>query len=318
MNTFLKILIPIGVALGLTALFQKQLEKGYDRYHVHKKERLSEIYEGKTAHDVLLLGSSRMHTTVWPQVLDSVAGTNSYNAGAEGGKLYEFRLTLDGYLASHPAPRLVVLSIDAQSFNSKNRLFFPIQYFFHLDNPAVAGVFHQQEDYKWAYLRYLTPLRIIYYDDYAKSLSLRGLAGSNELKRYSNFQNKGFLSNGYGCLDTLHATAMPPTKLSIDEEGKEGLRHIIETCRQKGIRLLLIYAPEYRDHLKASFPNFPEMLATVDSLRGDVPFLREDRLPLCQDPCYFANYGHVNTDGARAYSIILGNRIRELLGTQGR
>ncbi|GAA4321302.1 hypothetical protein [Flaviaesturariibacter amylovorans] len=314
MNTILKMIVPVAGALVLATLLQKGIEKGSARYHVHKKERMNEILRGTTRHDILFLGSSRMHNTVNPRVVDSVTGLNTYNAGAEGGRFVEFRTVLEGYLAKHPAPRLVVLSVDGHSFYTKTRMFFPIQYFDHLDNPVVATAFREQkEDFNWMYLKYLTPLRIIYYDDYAKSLAFRGLRGSNELKMAKTYNYKGYLSNGTACIDTLHAKPYKKVTLIFDEEGRKAFQDIQRICAGRNIPLRLVYVPEWRGMMQQSFNNFPQWRTVLDSLRGNTPLDMDDNLPLSQDPCNFANFGHVNDRGAALYSALLGQRLKPLI-----
>ncbi len=88
------------------------INKGYRKFNM----KFTELFEGHTNHDVLFLGSSRVYYLINPKIIDSVCGVDSYNAGIDGGNLFEFKTSFDAYLQNHPSPRLVVLNIDLHSF----------------------------------------------------------------------------------------------------------------------------------------------------------------------------------------------------------
>ena len=301
----------LGLALAISFYFI--IQAGERKYHVHKNKRIKEIFSDSATYDILFIGSSRTHTTIYPRIIDSITGLSSYNAGVEGGNLFEFKLTLDGFLVNHLPPRVLVLTLDGLSFDCTRKMFFPISYFDELENPVVAKSFKEQPGYSLFILKRLPFLRLIYYDDYVKNLALRGWEGQNELTQFGAFENKGFLSNGYGCVDTAKESNYKKMPLVFSEEGEQYLRSIIDTCNKRQIHLIFTYAPEYRYKLQRSFSNFPDFLERVNRIKGNIPFYRDDHLPLCDNPCYFANLGHVNVPGAFEYSRILGNRIVNLL-----
>jgi hypothetical protein len=293
--------------------FSYFIEKGSIDFHAYKKERMEELFVHNTPYDILFIGSSRTYNTIDPQVIDSITGLRSYNGGISGGNIGEFKLTLDGYLAAHPAPRFVVVSIDAQSFDSRKSMFFPFQYFWVLQNPVVRKAVAANKDFRFFVVRDMKLLRQIYYDDYTKGLALRGLLGQNEYGYYSFTGKQGFATNGYSCVDT---TSPYPAHDAGIEPGKVALLHAIaDTCKARNISLLLTYAPEYRHRLQQSVTNFRVFEDTMQQFasKRQLNFFREDYLPMCNNPCLFANYGHVNAYGALEYSRILGHRIADSL-----
>src|SRR5437868_1512175 len=112
MNTYHKIGVTLLISLLSVFLFSFFLEKGQKKYHVHKYKRVHEIFQGTENYEVLFIGSSRTHTTIYPKIVDSITEARSYNAGVEGGNLYEFELSLKGFLYGHQSPKLVVLTLD--------------------------------------------------------------------------------------------------------------------------------------------------------------------------------------------------------------
>lgn len=305
--------LTLAIGCAASIAFSKMIGKGETKYHVHKFPRLREIFDNTTPYDIIYIGSSRTHTSIFPAVVDSVTGLSSYNAGIEGANFFEFKLTLDGYLAKHPSPKLVVLTIDPGSYNMDRKMLFPVQYFQVLQNPVVRNTFKDMKEYKLFFIERLSFLRVIYYDDYVKGLAVRGLLGQNELSRSNSFQNKGYQSNGYTCTDTL--AKYKTKKIEISNEGLKKMEAMIDTCRSRGIRIVLTYAPEYNFKYQSSFSNFDEFIRVVDTVarKNNIPFYRGDSLEICKNPCFFANYGHLNTYGAIEYSKIIGQKISVLL-----
>jgi hypothetical protein len=158
-------------------------------------------------------------------------------------------------------------------------------------------------------------LNVIYYDDYIKGLAIKGLMGHNELSDAGAFEYKGFLSNGTKCLAVCTDSLYTYQPAVISEEGKDCLDSIINTCRQKKIQLIFTYAPEYKYNLQKYCTNFPVFISFVTAMskKYGISFYREDSLAMCQEPCYFAKYGHVNLPGAVTYSEILGQRLKKLI-----
>ena len=113
------------------------IDQGLNKFYIHKEERLNEIFKNDTNHDILFIGSSRTHTTINPKIVDSICNSNSYNAGVEGGNLLEFKMTWDAYLENHPAPRVLVLTLDINSFDLSRKFFNYTQYFSYLNNTQI-------------------------------------------------------------------------------------------------------------------------------------------------------------------------------------
>jgi hypothetical protein len=314
MSAYSKIILTLVFGIGLTMVFNYFLQKGAGLYHVHRMERVNEIFHEHTAYDILFIGSSRTHISVYPRVIDSVTGMKSYNAGEDGAVIYEFKKRLDGFLVNHPAPAYVVLTLDATSLDSNKKLFFPLQYFDMTDNPVVSETLQELPGYKMCFIRDLPFMRVIYYDDYAKKRALSGWFHNTELNLTNRFRNNGFLSNGYACTDTVLSYASTSSPAVIQPDGLAFLRSIIDTCKAKKITLILTYAPEYRFRFQESISNFPVFTNTVKNIADNagISFYRDDSLSICNDRCLFANYGHLNTPGAIEYSKILGKRILAL------
>src|SRR4051794_41117213 len=112
-------LLVILLGVGVLDLIYVLFRHGYNVYNDFEQSRLKTIFSGKEDYDVLFIGSSRTYSHINPRVIDGVMHSNSYNAGVLGGNLFESSLILRGYLANHPAPKLLVLDLATASFEVK-------------------------------------------------------------------------------------------------------------------------------------------------------------------------------------------------------
>ena len=74
------------------------VQKGLRIYSNHSTERLTEILADTTNFQMIFIGSSRTHTSINPRIIDSILDINSYNAGVEGGNLFEFNMIFNAYV----------------------------------------------------------------------------------------------------------------------------------------------------------------------------------------------------------------------------
>lgn len=292
-------------------------KRGLKNYNNHSTERLDEMFNKHTRYDMLFIGSSRTHTSINPAIVDSILKLNSYNAGVEGGNLLEFKMTLNAYLYNHPAPQYLVLTLDLGSFNLARPFFNYTKYFDFLDNPVIDTTLskngHNTNIYK------LIPLiSITDYDDYSKGNAIKGLLnrGGKEILN-GDYQYKGYLSNTLkGINNTTDIVYKSDVHdIAISDTAKKYLDDIITICRQKRIKIIFTYAPEYNFELQKRVKNSTHFfeLVTQTAAKNNIPYFRDDSLSMCSNPKLFANIGHVNTPGALEYSLVLANNIKKLL-----
>jgi len=168
-------------------VFTKEVEK----YEVHNTERLRELLLNHTYYDLIFLGSSRTHFGVNPRIIDSICGLRSYNAGVEGGNLYEFEMMLRSYLENHPSPRYVVLNFDLHSFGVASKLFnYPV-YFPYTSNKVIYA-YLSDKGYMNTTKQVFPFLKLADYDDDTKGDFLKMFSGKTEIAP-GDFQYKGYV-----------------------------------------------------------------------------------------------------------------------------
>lgn len=318
-NIYFRICVTLLIGAGLTIAANKIIEKGLNNYKKHSYGRLEEIFVKNTKFDILFIGSSRTHTTIHPGIIDSITGLSTYNAGMEGAAISEFKMIFDGYLLHHPPPKILILTIDQNSLRLTHDLFDQAQYFPFLNKNKFIKKEFDNMGGNTTLLNYFPFLELIYMDDYVKNNAVKGLLHKTDIKN-GEFEYKGFLSNGIKCIDSItnKKNILAAITSSVYAEALNSFNAIIYTCKQRHIKLIITYAPQYRNcdgKMTVSFKRFIDIMDSTTSVNS-LQFYRDDCLPLNNNACYFANRGHTNTQGAIAYSGILGKRIKEMLLSQ--
>jgi hypothetical protein len=288
------------------------LNKGLEKYNIHKTERLTELFFHHSKYDILFAGSSRTHTGIYPKIIDSICKLSSYNAGVEGGNLFEFNMTVEAYLEAHPPPKYLVLTIDLNSFDIRKRFFNYSQYFPYVENKIIYKALNEN-GHPTGFLKIFPFLVLTDYDDYTKSNALKGLKGETEIPR-GDFAYKGYLSNSENSIKEISV----PEKLKnyeISPDGIQYLDHIIKLCYEHDTKLVFTYAPEFNHSLQNQILNSKEILTLIKNKadQNNIPFLRDDNLSICSDAKLFANPGHLNKKGAVVYSAILADELNNVV-----
>jgi len=277
--------------------------------------RNEHIFENKNNYDVLFIGSSRTYRHVYPKIIDSICGVNSYNAGIESGGMCDFKLTLDGYLQNHPAPKILVLTIDLPSFKKDDVFFYP-QYYPYINNQAVKS-----DITKYGHNMYVIEkfpfLMITYFDDYLKERAIRFLRGL-DIQDISPDTNvivyKGFASNSDSHMNP-NDTVKIKDRMKMTQGNIRTLDEIIEKCNERKIKIIFTYAPEYNFSYQRASGNVDSVFGLIanSAQKNNIPYLRDDSLEICKDPKLFSNNLHLNKQGAKVYSTILATEINRVL-----
>jgi hypothetical protein len=313
MRPIISIIIVIIASAIISQVIYILLNKGLKKYYCHTNTRLEEITQKNTPYDLLLIGSSRVHLSINPAIIDSICNVNSYNAGSEGGKMTVFKMIIDGYLIHHPAPKTLVLAIDLNSLSRFAIYNYP-QYYPFLKNKVVYNTL-LDNGYRVDLIKWFPFLGLTDLDDYSKGNAVKGLLGRGGTEiPDGDFEYKGYLSNGEAYI-RKEEKRIKPQKVELSDTAISYLHDIIDTCKARDIKLIFVYAPEYNFNLQKRVTNANEILKTITQItyQNNIPFLRDDSTALCKDPKLFANNGHLNKIGARAYSYILGEQLRPFI-----
>ena len=98
----------------------------------------------------------------------------------------------------------------------------------------------------------------------------------------------------------------------IEPEGVRLMKELVEACLTRGVRVVLVYSPEYREmqsltkNRQAIFEEFHNLSASYG-----VPLWDYSGWRYAGDTRYFTNSQHMNADGAREFTLDLAARLRE-------
>jgi hypothetical protein len=311
MNAYQRMIYILIVGSALTIFFYKIIDGGLKKYYVHRNNRVYEMFKDSTKYDILFIGSSRTHTTIYPKLIDSVTDRSSYNTGVDAGRMCDFKMTLDAFLLAHPNPSLVVFTIDPNSFNGDDKVFDPMQYFSLIRYNKVLANTLAQSGHKTFILKFIPWMNFIYMDDYSKNISISGYRGMKDVGP-GEFEYKGYQSNSNDCISqTLFrndSVLIKPNPVLV-----QMFQAMLDTCKKRNIQVMLTFAPEYKHEFSRSFKNIDAFNKVLDSMtRGNgLKIYRDDSLSMNSDSCLFRDIKHVNTSGGLLYSKILGERIRK-------
>jgi hypothetical protein len=313
MKPVYRILISVIVALLICQAVYWFMSRGLRRFQVYQTPHLQEIFVNKTPCDILFLGSSRVAGGIQPRIIDSITGLSSYNAGINGANVLECAVALKGWLAVHPPPKVVVLNIDYIHFDLRRKFFNYVQYYEVLQNKVVDSALRANK-YPTFFAKAIPLFRITAYDDFTKANCIKGWRGQTEIPA-GDYQYKGFLSNTDFVIEADSLLYLDTLQRYISPGSLDLLDDMVQTCRQRGIRLVLLHSPIYKQLLFTSIHIYPRVLAIGDSTarRNGLPCWRHDVLPLCSNPALFANAGHLNKQGALAYSTELAMQLKNYL-----
>lgn len=308
-----RIIVSIAFATSLCYISYFLFTKLLAKYEIHNTDRLTEILEKHTSYDLLFIGSSRTHFSVNPKIIDEKCNLNSFNAGLEGGDIYEFEMILKAYLENHKSPKYIVLNFDMHSFSGQPKIYnYPLYYPYYNSNITIKN-YLKQNNYLTNIKEVVPFLQITDFDDNSKGYLIKSLMGKNEIMP-NNFQYKGFVSNTDVTISSKDISFINVT-LEISNEKIKCLDRIIVLCKKNGIKLIFTYAPEYRKIYQNSIKNKFQIFSIIQSRsdQNNILFLREDDLEICNNPNLFANVTHLNKQGAQVYSVSFATRLKKYL-----
>ena len=313
MHAFIKIGVIAICSFLLCHAIYRVIEKGRDKYFYHSLPQFKELLEPTKPYDLLMLGSSRTHVHNDPRIIDSITGLNSFNAGIDGANMVSMYIMLKGYLETHRPPRLILVEISMYSFKvDEGHPLDATFYFRYLDNKAVYQSLNESWKYS-GFFKHVPFLRLTQFDDINKTYGFKGLAGKKEMLFGNTY--KGYAENSMKVIsDTVTHSEFGCSYVYYVEKGRDYVDKILSTCREKNIHAVVIYSPEYRQ-LNYACPDGKRVIDTITALakRYNYPFWNYLYQPICENPAYFANIGHLNKAGAEKFSVILAEDVKKYM-----
>jgi hypothetical protein len=267
------------------------------------------IMSGQVNAEIVVSGSSRALTHYESEVIEKITGYSTFNIGRNGSQTDMQLAFLKAYLQNNAKPKLVIHNLDLYSFQTSKEIFDPAQYMPYLDQRPIYEAIRRiyPDAWKWKYL----PL----YDYVAEDMRFSWFRGLRALLGIQPREDhvQGFLprhTSWTGDFEKFRASNPNGVMTEMQEEGVRCIKKLIELCQREGIKLLLVYSPEYYE-IQRLERNRGEIFGKIREICGayGVPFWDYSDSRISRDRNYFYNSQHLNADGAGVFSRDLARRL---------
>lgn len=303
-------LLAFFVLLGaLVVGLHATIERGLRNITTSSFGATNRVVQGEINAQILITGSSRALVHYDPRVLSAATGLRTFNLGRNGSQTDLQLAVLKTYLAHNSAPQLIIHNLDLYSFTTSHEIYDPAQYLPYLGEPAlydaIARVY--PEAWKWKHL----PLYGYLVADlrFTWLLGLQRTLGRNPPEDHVD----GFVPRPWswtGDFDKFRRDHPQGVRTPIEPQGVRDLEALLALCRDRGIRLLLVYSPEYHEiqplqvNRDRIFAKFRELSARYGATLWDF-----SDSTLSRSRLFFYNSQHLNAEGAHAFSQELARRL---------
>lgn len=259
-----------------------------------------DIIEGRLDSDMWILGSSRTWVQYNPKILDSILNVNSYNLGCNAEMIRPELQCCDIALSYNPRPKYILLDLFCNSLTMELTSRCRYYYIPYIYKYKVRKNIRNNENISIPYLYFPTYRfveckggEILFTEPSTKPT--KGYAPKDVLWDGSNMQN----------IDTVKYACEPDAIVLLEQ--------FLKNCKQKGISVILIHSPFYREGFE-KIQNSDEMLNLFSSIAvcNNVPFLDYTNDSICYDTVLFYNAMHLNSRGADIFSVKLAHDLDSL------
>lgn len=304
---FLALALAAVVALdwGITAGLRRVRTSSFGAYNT--------ALRGRADADILVSGSSRALVHYDTDVMRKATGHSCFNLGRNGSHIDMQLALLRACLRLNRKPQMVIQNLDMHSLARTEEIFDPVQYLPYLREPEIyEGVLKIHPDaWKWRHI----PLYGYTVEDmnFTWMLGLRGWAGLNPKEDHFSGYNPRDLTWSKD-FERFKAKNPEGVRMGIDPTGIAALEAIVDTCLKNGIKVVLVYSPQYHE-MRPLVKNQAEIFGHFQRIshKYHVPFLDYGLSDLCKDQNLFYNSQHLNRKGAALFSAALCNDLQPIL-----
>ncbi|HEX2921527.1 MAG TPA: hypothetical protein VHO50_10225 [Bacteroidales bacterium] len=248
--------------------------------------------------DILIMGSSRANHHYHPDTFENELGISFYNAGRDGNFIFYHYAILQSVLKRY-TPKIVILDILRDEFSadqiSYDRLSSLLPYYH--DHPEIRPVVELRSPYE----------RIKMFSSiYPYNSSIFTIIGGNlgigsEIGR----ENKGYVSINRTMSGSDQENINEPAR-EIDPRKVAVFESFTEECIASGVRLFIICSPYYKSAANVETLEIAENIAK----KHNIPFFDFSNEPAFKGRNdLFADYWHLNNDGAKVFSSIIAKEV---------
>ena len=255
----------------------------------------------RTQAPVLFMGSSRCHHHYIPSIIGDTLQQEVYNAGLWGMRNIYFQYALLSNILERYKPQVIFWEIHPIDY-----LQTPFSGIERVGNlaPFINYSSGCDEVLKEAGLYYKCQLSFLYRYNSEFANILVG-----------NLTDRSLKENGFkplsGQLDTINQKIVSEDfKFAPDKRKMHYIQAFVDRCRMENINLIFLYSPMYATEEETGLFDIPDSIARANH----IPFINNYRQKgITGHPEYFADYGHLNEEGARKYSTMIAPDLKKYI-----
>lgn len=301
MKRFIIKIMLIAIAI-LTTLYIADyiMSQNFRSRDYHPFNTWNDIIEGRLNSDMWILGSSRAWVQYNPQIMDSILNVKSYNLGCNAEMLRPELQCCDIALSYNTTPKYILLDLFFNSLTMELTPRCKYIYIPYIYKYKVRRIIRSNENISIPYLFF--PIHRFTECKGGEILFTEPL-----IKPKKGFDSKDAIWDGADMqsIDTIKYAKEPKAIVLLEQ--------FLKKCKQKGISVILIHSPFYRDGF-VKIRDHDEMLNLFRSIatKNKVPFLDYTQDPLCNDTSFYYNAMHLNAKGADLFSAKLAHDLDSL------
>jgi len=315
MSALRKLALFLAAGVVLACGLHLVLDAGMRRIRYGAIGAFNRIADGRVNADIVITGSSRAYVQYDPDIIQAATRMTTFNAGRDGANTIIHAGVLSYYLSHNRKPRLIIENADLHSLSYGYDLYAPAQYTPYLHDQAFYSVVKRMPVLQKAY--YL-PLYGYVVDDvqFDHYLGLKALFGIQPSESVRN----GFEPVNHGYSEALWnrwaGKQQKPISFALLPYCMEEMGWLLEDARTRGIPCIVVFSPVYYRHL-VEIDNRSQVVATLAQLarqHGALFWDLSDLSPLSNNKDNFADWLHMNRQGATLFSKFLGERLAAWIG----
>ena len=295
--------LDLGVGIVLDHLYQGTQRGGVGVINRALKQR----------HEVVVIGDSRAHHHFDPGVLGQETGLGVYNAGVDGQSLLFF-YALEQLIVTEYSPKLILLHLGPGDLRGRQEALDRLSVLLpHAHHREIRALLMQRSPYE--NIKLLSRI-------YPYNSMIAGLLAAAVLPVPSSDYNGYVALRGSDMPATLSAvaTADPyeaeqrPASRHDDRQDifLRTLRRFITSARVRGIATVICVSPRWGEQ-----PLDRPVRQLIDAEKAQYIEITQVTHPVFRDPVLFKDPSHLNEQGARVFSQILGEELRKRLALRG-
>ncbi len=311
-NRLLKYSIWIVLAYLSLEIYKALVNSGIKKNKVGIFNKLNEIFDGETAYDLLILGSSRAESHISPAILDSGLLTNAFNLGIPGSYIHQQLIFFNAYLAKHPKPKTILLSIDIHGYktNTNFQLMSDYnRYFPYLNHDSFYNEMRTLSE-KYFFYKHFAPYSLAFdKKDENLNYAIRGYFNYNKftLAYYKGFAfapNKK--NNVSSAKSDVFYESNPPIQVW------QAWERLAAFCKKNNIKLIIVFSPLHKD-LCSKIINEAKLRIAIKQIFKSNVCLDYTMHSMSDSAIYFSDPTHLNQLGAVKFSQLLTLDLKQFL-----